>query len=122
MVTVGADGGVVRAVFWTSRVIVDDGLVAEVHDVERAVRTDAHFDGTEPDVFSADEFGRLAPGFAMRGVGNTVGIYKLVVDEVHGRLRAEVGVVPFRGPRATVVNRAAGRGGEFAHPVNLHVG
>ena len=44
------------------------------------------------------------------------------MDDVHRRLGAEVTAVPLRRPRAAVVDRAPGGGGEAAHPVDLYIG
>ena len=57
VVAVGADGGVGGAVVGAAGVVVDDGLVVEIEEVEGTVRADAGFDGAEPEVAAADEFG-----------------------------------------------------------------
>ena len=47
VVAVGADGGVGGAVGGAAGVVVDDGLIAEIDDVERTIGTDAILDGAE---------------------------------------------------------------------------
>ena len=103
-------------------VVVDDGLVVEVHDVKRAVWADAVFDGAEPQVVAADELGFFAAFFFGRLVSYALGSDELMVDDVDGGLAAEVTVVPLLRPRAAFIDGATGSGSEAADPVNLHIG
>ncbi len=122
MIAIRADGGVGRAVQRPARVVVDDGLVVEVHDVERAVRPDARLDRAEPEVRAAHELGLLAPRFLVGRVADAVRLHELLMDDVERRLAGEVGVAPLVGPRAPFVDGAAGGGGELPDQVDLHVG
>ena len=119
MIAIRTQRGVRRAVNGAARVVVDDGLIVEIHDVERAIRPDARVDGTEPFVASADElrFARL-----VRLEGDAVRLDDLMMDDVDGRLRGEVAVIPLLRPGAAAVNRAARRRREEAHQIDLHVG
>ncbi len=60
VVAIGTHGGVDLVVVGAAGVVVDDGLIVEVADVERAIGADADFDRAPPHVLAADEFRLLA--------------------------------------------------------------
>ena len=122
VVAIGPHRGVGGAVLRPARVVVDDGLVVEVDDVERAVGTDARFDRAEPHVAAAHELGLLAALLFFGRVADTVGLHELVMHDVERRLAGEVAVAPLLRPRAAVVDRASGGGGELADLIDLDVG
>ena len=62
------------------------------------------------------------PGLFLGRVAHALGLHELLVHDVQRRLAREIGVPPLLWPRAAVVDRASGRGGELAHQVDLHVG
>ena len=111
-----------RAVLRAARVVVNHGLVVEIDDVKRAVGTDARLDRTPPVIFPLHELGFLAAFFLLRVERHAVGCRELVVHDVDRRLGGEVAAVPFFRPRATLVDRAPGGGGERTDLINLHVG
>ena len=122
MVAVGADGGVGGAVGGAAGVVVNDGLIAEIDDVERTIGADAILDGAEPEVLAADELGLLAAGLALRFVGDAIGLDHEVADDVQRGLGGEVAVVPLRGPGTAFINGATCGGGVAADLVDLHIG
>ena len=122
MVAVRTNGGVCGAVGWAAGVIVNDGLIAEIDDVERSVRTRADLDGAEPKVAAADELRFLATGFLGGRVGDAVGLHMELADDVEGRLGGEVGIVPLVRPSAAFVDHASGTGGIATDLIDLHVG
>src|SRR3984957_802864 len=122
MVAIGAEGFVaLRVVARAARVVVDDGLVIEIEDVERAVGTDTLVDGTEPEVAAGDEFFFEAVGIFTGDIGDAFGREKILVDDVDGRLGNVIGVIVFVRPRAAVVDAGARGGGEIADPIDLHI-
>ncbi len=122
MVTVGADRGIDAVVVGAASVVVDGGLVVKINDIECAIWSHAHLDGTEPQVFRGDELGFLATGFFGGGVAESVGREEGVVDDVDGGFGDKVAVVPLCGPCASVIDGGPGGGGEGADPIDLAVG
>ena len=122
VVAIGPDGGVGRAVQRAAGVVVNDGLVVEIDDVERAVRADAVFNGAEPQIGAANKFLFFAALFFFDAVADAIAADELVVDDVERGLAGEVAVIPFFRPGAAFVNRATRGGGEAADLVDLRIG
>jgi hypothetical protein len=116
VIAIGPDGGVGRAVQRAAGVVVNDGLVVEIDDVERAVGADAVFDGAEPQIGAANKFRFFAAFFFFDAVAHTIAADELVVDDVERGLAGEVAVIPFFRPGAAFVNRATRGGGAVQGP------
>ena len=121
VVAVGADGSVGWAVGGAAGVIVNDGLIAEIDDIQRAIGTDADFDGAEPETLAADELGLLAARLAVGFERDAGGLDHEVADDVQRGLGGEVAVVPLRRPGAAFIDGATGGGGVAADLVDLDV-
>src|SRR5882757_4622216 len=89
-----ADGGVDVVVIGAAGVVVDDGLVVEIEDVERAVGADAGFNGAEPHVLAANELRLLAARLLVPRVAAALRVEETLVDEIDRGLGAEVTAVP----------------------------
>ena len=111
-----------RTVHRTTRVVVDDGLIVEIDDIKRTIGTDAILDGTEPEVFAADELGFFATGFFVRFIADAVFLDELVMHDVQRGLGGEVAVVPLLRPGTAFIDGTTRGGGEAADKVDLHVG
>ena len=109
MVAVWTHRGVGPVVHRPPGIIVNDGLVVEIADIKSAIGSNASFDRAEPHVAAPNEF-RFAR--FVRAVANAVGFDDFMMDDVDGGFGSEVAVVPFRRPRAAIVNGAPGGSGE----------
>ena len=98
VVAVRADGSVDVIVVRAAGIVVDDGLVVEVADVDGTVRADANLDGAPPHVLAADEFGFFAAGELVALVRAALLGESLVVDDVDRGFGGEVVAVVFSGP------------------------
>ena len=91
MIAIGADGGVRRTVQRPARVVVDDGLVVEVDDVERAVRARraSRSAGTRDRLLRMNSVCSRPVSFCVR-VAHALGLHELLMHDVQRRLGGEV--------------------------------
>ncbi|CAB4583847.1 unannotated protein [freshwater metagenome] len=122
VVTIRTHGGIRGAVDRAAGVVVNDGLIVEVDDIQCAVGANAVFDRAEPQVLAAHELGFLATGLFVSLVADSLLLDELVMHDVERGFGGEVAVVPLRGPRAAFIDGATGGGGEIADLVDLHIG
>ena len=95
MIAIRTNGSIRRAVLGAACVVVDDRLIVEVADVERAIGPDPSLDRAKPHITPGDEF-RLA--HFVRAVAHALRFDHLMVYQVDGRLRGEIAVVPLLRP------------------------
>src|SRR5437867_2583018 len=112
MVAVGTHSRIVSAMPGASRVVVYHGLVVEIDNVKRAVRTHAAVNWPKPKVARADEFFLLSAGFFAGQVTGGGRGDEVHMNQVDGRIRTELRIVIFRRPCAAGVEAAAGHSRE----------
>ena len=121
VVAIGPEGRISFAVNGATGVVVDDCLVIEIDDVQRAIGPDAILDRAKPEIGAADKLGFLATLFFGHGITDAIGSYKLMMDDVERGLSREVTVIPLGWPGASFIDGAARGRGEATHLVNLRV-
>src|SRR5437660_8367974 len=78
VVAVWAGGRVMRAVGWTSRVVVNSDLVVEIHQIHCAIRTDSAVDGLEPIIGAGQKMRLLSPLLASTLIAHAGRLQKFV--------------------------------------------
>jgi hypothetical protein len=56
MVAVRTHRGIAGAMSWTASIVVNHGLIVEIKNVKRTVRTDSRMNRPEPEIAAGDEF------------------------------------------------------------------
>ena len=104
MIPIRPHGSICGAVNRATGIIVNDGLIAEIDNVERTVRTCAHLNGTKPEILAANELCFFPAGFLSRCVSHARRLEIEMTDDVDGGLGREIAVVPLGWPCPSLVD------------------